>query len=214
MRRPTSYRSVLDQAEAAGRESGSIIRFLRQIAPYFANASRLNGPPARKEALALEPGSNIRFPPRVSFAASRPYIASVLSLVTIRVGPRRPTEDVIIPLRILHKYRRTATSIIYASIAAASYSLAFLLRFDFVWPATYTGLFLWSSVLLIAVRVGFALATRLGIGSWRYVGLRDLLRLTLAATAGFRSFLRHYLGPPVHSACAPLRHRDGVAAHG
>ena len=100
-------------------------------------------------------------------------------------------------LQILHTYRRTATSIIYASIAAASYSLAFLLRFDFAWPATLTGVFLWSLALLVAVRVGFALATRLGTGSWRYVGLRDLLRLTLAVTAGSILFFAITWGLPI-----------------
>ena len=39
-------------------------------------------------------------------------------------------------------------------------------------------------ILLVFVRVGFALSTGLGTGSWRYVGLRDLLRLSIAATAG------------------------------
>ena len=99
-------------------------------------------------------------------------------------------------LRLIHRYRRTTTSVIYASIAASSYSLAFLLRFDFAWPATYTGVFLWSLALLVAVRVGFALATRLGVGSWRYVGIRDLLRLTLAATAGSILFFAITWGLP------------------
>ena len=100
-------------------------------------------------------------------------------------------------LRLIPRYRRTATSVIYASIAAASYSLAFLLRFEFVWPATYTGLFFWSLALLVALRVAFALATRLGIGSWRYVGIHDLLRLTLAATAGSILFFVITWGLPI-----------------
>ena len=117
--------------------------------------------------------------------------------MTIRVDPRSPLlKTVNTLLRLIHKYRRSVTSVIYASIAAASYSIAFLLRFDFVWPATYTRLFLWSLALLIAVRVGFALATRLGVGSWRYVGVRDLLRLTLAATAGSILFFAITWGLP------------------
>ena len=100
-------------------------------------------------------------------------------------------------LRLLHQHRRIATSVIYASIAAASYSLAFLLRFEFAWPATYTGLFLWSLALLIALRVGFAISTGLGIGSWRYVGIRDLLRLTQAATAGSILFFAITWGLPI-----------------
>jgi FlaA1/EpsC-like NDP-sugar epimerase len=51
--------------------------------------------------------------------------------------------------------------------------------------------------LLVAIRVGFALATRLGIGSWRYVGLHDLLRLTLAATAGSILFFAITWGLPI-----------------
>ena len=50
--------------------------------------------------------------------------------------------------------------------------------------------------LLVTLRVGFALATRLGIGSWRYVGIRDLLRLTLAATAGSVLFFAITWGLP------------------
>ena len=61
----------------------------------------------------------------------------------------------------------------------------------------YTGLFLWSLTLLVAVRVGFALAARLGIGSWRYAGIHDLLRLTLAATAGSILFFAITWGLPI-----------------
>ena len=121
------------------------------------------------------------------------YIAKVLSFVTVRRSPRR----LFTLMRFLHRYRRTATSIIYASIAAAAYSLAFLLRFDFAWPTTYTGVFLWTLGLLVAVRVGFALATRLGTRSWRYVGLRDPLRLTLTATAGSILFFAVTWGLPI-----------------
>ena len=84
--------------------------------------------------------------------------------------------------RLLRNHRRTATTIIYALITAASYSVAFLLRFAVL--REDPGRFLWSLPLLIVIRVGFAFATRLGIGSWRYVGIHDLLRLTLATTAG------------------------------
>ena len=118
--------------------------------------------------------------------------------MTIRVPPNEaPLKTSITLLRLLHKYRRVATSIIYASIAAASYSIAFLLRFEFAWPATYNGLLLWSLPLLVAIRVGFGLATRLGTGSWRYVGIRDLLRLTLAATAGSILFFVITWGLPI-----------------
>ena len=84
--------------------------------------------------------------------------------------------------QLLRKYRRTTTSIIYVSIAAASYSLAFLLRFPL--SNVDTARFLWGLLLVVVIRVGFALATRLGVGSWRYVGINDLFRLTLATTAG------------------------------
>ena len=91
-------------------------------------------------------------------------------------------KTVITLLGLLRKHRRIATSIIYASIAATSYSVAYLLRFTL--SRVDIGRFLGGLLLVIAVRVGFALVTRLGIGSWRYVGLRDLFRLTLATTAG------------------------------
>jgi FlaA1/EpsC-like NDP-sugar epimerase len=41
-----------------------------------------------------------------------------------------------------------------------------------------------------------ALVTRLGVGSWRYVGLHDLLRLTVAATAGSLLFFLITWGLP------------------
>ena len=97
-------------------------------------------------------------------------------------------------LRLLRKYRRTATTIIYASIAATSYSIAFLLRFALL--RSDTGRFLWSLLLLVAIRVGFALATRLGIGSWRYVGIRDFFRLILTTTAGSVLFFAITWGLP------------------
>ena len=97
-------------------------------------------------------------------------------------------------LGLLRKHRRTATSIIYASITATSYSIAFLLRFTLLRDAT--GRFLWSLLLLLAIRVGFAFVTRLGIGSWRYVGLRDFFRLTLATTAGSILFFALTWGLP------------------
>ena len=124
-----------------------------------------------------------------------------------------PPKAVITPLRLLHKYRRTTTTIIYVSVAVASYSLAFVLRFPLA--DVDPGRFLWGLLLLVAIRVGFALATRLGVGSWRYVGISDLFRLTLATTAG--SILLYAIswgGAPVYAACAPLRHRAGVVAHG
>ena len=115
--------------------------------------------------------------------------------MTIRVGPQEPPPKAVTTLlRLLHTYRRTATSIIYASIAAASFSFAFLLRIAI--SRVDPGGFLVSLLILIAIRVGFALATRLGIGSWRYVGVRDLFRLTLATTAGSILFFAISWGLP------------------
>jgi FlaA1/EpsC-like NDP-sugar epimerase len=79
-------------------------------------------------------------------------------------------------------------------ITATSYSVAFLLRFTL--SRVDTGRFWWSLLLLIGIRVGFALATRLGIGSWRYVGIRDFFRLTLAVTAGSLLFFAISYGLP------------------
>ena len=143
--------------------------------------------------MACEPA-----PSSVCFAIARPYIAKFQRCCHRPSWLEEvPLKTAITPLRVLHEYRRTATSIIYGSIAAGSYSVAFLLRFEFAWPATYTGLFLWSLALIIAIRVSFALATRLGVGSWRYVGIRDLLRLTLAATAGSIVFFAITWGLPL-----------------
>jgi FlaA1/EpsC-like NDP-sugar epimerase len=99
-----------------------------------------------------------------------------------------PLSTAIALIRILHKHRRLATSVIYASITVGSYTLAYLLRFEFSWPETHTSVFLQSAVLLVLIRIGMALITRLGVGSWRYVGLHDLLRLTMAVTVGSAVF--------------------------
>jgi len=85
-------------------------------------------------------------------------------------------------------HRRLTTSGIYAVVTACSYALAFGIRFEFSWPLEYWRLFWGTVTVLVALRIIVALATRLGIGSWRYVGIHDLLRLTVAMLAGSIAF--------------------------
>lgn len=88
----------------------------------------------------------------------------------------------------LHRHRRCLALAMYAGIAGVAYFLAFLLRFEFDWPARNTRLFLGSLLILIALRTALAVRFRLSTGQWRFVGTEDVVRLFTAATIGTGAF--------------------------
>lgn len=86
--------------------------------------------------------------------------------------------------RWLSRHRRGVALVTYAAVAAVSYLLALLFRFDLTWPEPYGRLFLLTLPWLVAVRTGCAWAFRLAALRWRFVGTRDVLSLILAVGAG------------------------------
>lgn len=91
-------------------------------------------------------------------------------------------------LRIAHTYRRLVASAVYAGVAVASLAVAFLLRFELEWPAPERALFLAAIPWMILIRVVFAQVFRLSHGRWRFVGVSDVGRLTLAVLSGSTVF--------------------------
>lgn len=90
--------------------------------------------------------------------------------------------------RWLSRRRRGVALATYAAVAAASYLLALLFRFDLTWPEPYGRLFLLTLPGLVLTRIACAWAFRLAAVSWRFVGTRDLLRLILAVATGTAGF--------------------------
>ncbi len=84
--------------------------------------------------------------------------------------------------RLMLHYRRLLVVGVHLILWALSFSLAFLLRFDFSVPDNYLAIAYKSlGVLLIARLVCFA-GFGLFSGMWRYTGSRDLVALMKAAT--------------------------------
>jgi len=90
--------------------------------------------------------------------------------------------------RRLVRHRRLAALTIYAAAAATSYSASFLVRFEFQWPAQLTGTFLATLPGLLVLRGLCGSVFRLTMGSWRYVGVRDIVRLMGATALGTTLF--------------------------
>lgn len=86
--------------------------------------------------------------------------------------------------RWLSRHRRSVALATYAAVAAVSYLLALLFRFDLTWPEPYGHRFLLTLPAVVVTRAGCAWAFRLAALRWRFVGTRDVLRLILAVAAG------------------------------
>lgn len=91
--------------------------------------------------------------------------------------------------RWLSRRRRGVALVTYGTVAAASYLLALLFRFDLAWPEPYGRLFLFTLPGLVVTRMGFAWAFRLAAVRWRFVGTGDVLRLLIAVATGTAVFL-------------------------
>jgi FlaA1/EpsC-like NDP-sugar epimerase len=65
-----------------------------------------------------------------------------------------------------------------------AYALAFLFRFDFAWPAEYTGVFLLTLPVLVGIRIGCHHLLRVSTERWRFVGTQDVVQLFFAVTSG------------------------------
>lgn len=87
-------------------------------------------------------------------------------------------------LRGLRARRRATALFLYGGVAAGALFAAFLLRFEFSVPDSYTGTLRVALASAVVVKLGLALAFRLTMGQWRFVGTGDVTRLFLAGTAG------------------------------
>lgn len=72
-------------------------------------------------------------------------------------------------------FRKVMVALVQTLIAALSYFLAYLLRFDFDIPARYITVFLWTLPLLLAARMGTFLYKSYFSSLWRYTSLTDIL---------------------------------------
>jgi FlaA1/EpsC-like NDP-sugar epimerase len=90
--------------------------------------------------------------------------------------------------RVVLAHRRLVATWVYVGVTVVAYWGAFYLRFDLSWPNDQTRAFLSTLPLLIAVRVGCSYGFRLGLGRWRFVSARDVIRLGLAVASGSALF--------------------------
>ena len=84
----------------------------------------------------------------------------------------------------LYKGRVILTLLVYGALTALAYVLAYLLRFEFEWPAAYSRVIVLTIPLLVGVRIVCNRIFRLSSERWRFVGTRDVVRLVLATTVG------------------------------
>jgi FlaA1/EpsC-like NDP-sugar epimerase len=80
--------------------------------------------------------------------------------------------------------RRAIVLATHLLVAAVAYLTAFSLRFDFQIPAPELTRLIQTLPFVLVLRVGLLEIFGVSGGSWRHVGLRDLVTLSLAATAG------------------------------
>jgi FlaA1/EpsC-like NDP-sugar epimerase len=92
-----------------------------------------------------------------------------------------------IVLALLLRYRTIVLIALHVALVAASYTLAFLLRFEWGIPTPYFETFLATLPLVIVLRLLAFAYFRLYRGWWRYVGMRDAFDLIKAVVAS--SFL-------------------------
>jgi len=88
-----------------------------------------------------------------------------------------------------YRWRLAVAYIAYGLVAAGAYALGYWIRFDFGWPSAYTGTFLVSAALLLAIRLVCVRVFRLSMGRWRFISTRDAKVLVAATTTGTLVFV-------------------------
>jgi FlaA1/EpsC-like NDP-sugar epimerase len=86
------------------------------------------------------------------------------------------------------KHRRVVAALVYTGITACALGLAYLLHSDFDPKSLLGWPFNQALLSLLLVRLGVNYLFSLGLGRWRYVGIRDFGRLLVATTVGSVSF--------------------------
>jgi len=82
------------------------------------------------------------------------------------------------------KHRRVVAALVYTGISTTSLGLAYLVRSDFNPESLFDWQFAQPLLALLLVRLGINYLFNLGLGRWRYVGIRDFGRLLVATTIG------------------------------
>ena len=90
--------------------------------------------------------------------------------------------------RWISERRQVLAYSIYAAITALGYAVAFLVRFEFHWPAAHVATFLLTLPVLLGARLLSHALFSLSTGRWRYVGVSDLLRLLGSSATGTALF--------------------------
>jgi FlaA1/EpsC-like NDP-sugar epimerase len=105
--------------------------------------------------------------------------------------PEQPAMRVLVGLvrRLRFAHRGGVAMSAYGGIAATSYLLAYLLRFEFPIPEAYATTFLVTLPLIVGIRLVCARFFKLSTTRWRYAGISDVMRLATATAAGTVGFL-------------------------
>lgn len=101
--------------------------------------------------------------------------------------------------------RQSVSLIVYCAIAAISYTLAFLMRFDLTWRSDLNRLFFLTLPVVLLLRLVFSKAFHLTAERWRFVSPYDVLRLAAAVTTDCLLFylLSRTLGPQLLGEAVP-----------
>jgi FlaA1/EpsC-like NDP-sugar epimerase len=94
---------------------------------------------------------------------------------------------------MIFRHRTVLLIAIHLGLVILSYTLAFLLRFEFYIPDMYTGTFAVTLPVLLALRLLAFAHFRLYRGWWRYVGMRDLFALLQAVAISSLLFVTYLL---------------------
>ena len=87
------------------------------------------------------------------------------------------------------RHRRVVAALVYTGITTGALGLAYLVRSDFNRESVLNSSFAQTLLVLLLILLGVNYLVSLGLGRWRYVGIRDFGRLLVATTAGSVSFL-------------------------
>ena len=82
------------------------------------------------------------------------------------------------------RHRRVVAALVYTGITTGALSLAYFVRSDFNSESVLNSSFAQTLLVLLLIRLGVNYLFRLGLGRWRYVGIRDFGRLLAATTTG------------------------------
>ena len=99
-----------------------------------------------------------------------------------------PERFLIRVISYAQKHRRVVAALVYTGISSASLGLAYLVSSDFNSESVLNWSFTQALLVLLLVRLAVNYLFKLGLGRWRYVGIRDFGRLLVATTIGSAIF--------------------------